>query len=132
MCTCTRDMMEYQLLVDCRIPLWNGMGLYGTSDHVLDTLSPYSRTCTMERHGTVWYIPPCTGHCLSMYPGMGYGTSHHVPETGVAHPLSQITNCHLTNRSFLLLFLLPHPSFVDPPCSLGKKKRVYTCTLLDT
>ena len=23
-CTCTRDMMEYQLLLDCRIPLWNG------------------------------------------------------------------------------------------------------------
>ena len=52
-CTCTRDMMEYQLLADCRIPLWNGKGLYGTSHHVLDTLIPYSRICTMERHGTV-------------------------------------------------------------------------------
>ena len=36
--TCTRDMMEYQLLVDCLIPLWNGKGLYGTSHHVLDTV----------------------------------------------------------------------------------------------
>ena len=131
-CTCTRDMMEYQLLVDCRIPLWNGKGLYGTSHHVLNTLIPYSRTCTMERHGTVWYIPPCTGHCLSMYPGTGYGTSHHVPETGVANPLSH-THRLLTVNSpteTSSSFPCPPPS-PDTSASIRKtavweRKREYT------
>ena len=59
---CTIDMMEYQLLVDCLIPLWNGKGLYGTSHRVLDSLIPYSHTC--------------------QWTGMGlYGTSHHVLDT---------------------------------------------------
>ena len=136
-CMCTRDMMEYQLLVDCRIPLWNGKGLYGTSHHALDTLIPYSRTCTMDRHGTVWYIPPCTGHCLSMYPGTGY-TSHRVPETGVANPLSRTHRLLTVNSPTEISSSFPCPP-PSPDISLpserlqsGKEKRVYTCTLLDT
>ncbi len=112
-CTCTRDMMEYQLLVDCQIPLWNGKGLYGTSHHVLDTLIPYSRTCTMERHGTVGYIPPCTGHCLSMYPGTGYGTSHHAPETGVANPLSRTRRLLTVNSPTEISSSFPPPPSPD-------------------
>ncbi len=118
-CTCTRDMMKYQLLVDCRIPLWNGKGLYGTSHHVLDTLIPYSLTCTMEQHGTVWYIPSCTGHCLSMYPGTGYGTSHHVPETGVANPLSRTRRLLTVNSPTEI-----SSSFPCPPPSPNTSERL--------
>ena len=70
--------MEYQLLVDC-------LSHSGTG-----------RDCMV--HPT-------------MYPGTGYGTSHHVPATGVANPslipYSQITDCQLTNRNFLLFSLSP-------------------------
>ena len=72
-CTCTRDMMEYQLLV-YRLP------------------DP-----TLEGEGTVWYIPPCTGHsypiltymyhgpawdCM-VHPTMYWTLSEHVPWNGL-------------------------------------------------